>query len=180
MVENFLYIKRPWQIFLDIYHVEKFSTWQHVIGRISPHDQFFPTDAFCGVCDKYQVCLWKYMEVQPNNMDNMWLTWLMAQCDSFKISTFFLQRILLFTSTVAAGEWLRSSICILSLFFKFAIIAIIGKIAIMSTIATFALNLFRSDGAPKRSASGKPRPPGAWVWPRAVASLATVCYQPQP
>ena len=29
------------------------------MGRISPHDQFFSTDAVCGVCDKYQVCLWR-------------------------------------------------------------------------------------------------------------------------
>ena len=25
------------------------------MGRISPHDQFFSTDAVCDVCDKYEV-----------------------------------------------------------------------------------------------------------------------------
>ena len=44
-VEKFLHVTE----FPHIDHMEKISTWQHVMGRISPHDQFFSTDAVYGV-----------------------------------------------------------------------------------------------------------------------------------
>ena len=46
--EKFLHVTE----FPHIYHVEKFSRWQFLHMT-----NFFSTDAVCGVCDKYEVCL---------------------------------------------------------------------------------------------------------------------------
>ena len=59
----------------------------------------------------------------------------------------------------------------------FIVIIAIISIIINSINNLLSIILTRCDGAPSQPPPGKPCPSCAWVWPRAVASLATVFFQ---